>query len=169
MRGVDKKHIAVIVALWALAVIFYVALGKGSSSVALTGVTRGQSVKVMLGTLDTRPKPSASVKRDIFRPVGLAKAVVAPPPPVVVAIPAPVPPPEPLVAVFAKDARFMGYVNKSEKKTIFIARGADVYIVKVGDVIENYYKVAEISGDSVKIVDERSSEEAYIKASAAGN
>lgn len=99
------------------------------------------------------------VVRDIFTPfnVEVVKAPLA-------ALPAPPPtkPPTPL-ETFATQVRFIGFLEKGEGKTVFIARESDIFMVKKGDHITDKFKVAEITSTTMVLRDDGSDETVTIE------
>lgn len=96
-------------------------------------------------------KPYPGVKKDIFVPFRQApKASAAP----VVKPPElpPMPAPPSKIQVFASEIRFLGFLEKGRGMTVFLSRGADVFIVKQGDVLSGF-KVVEMNEVSMTLSD----------------
>ncbi len=69
----------------------------------------------------------------------------SPPPP-----PPPPPPPSPVTMEMAKFT-FLGFLNKDNRKTIFLHKDNEIILVKKGDKIANKYEVTNITDDALTI------------------
>ncbi|MBI5492848.1 MAG: hypothetical protein HY893_07955 [Deltaproteobacteria bacterium] len=116
-----------------------------------------------LALLD-RPRPQyKGVIKDIFSPVKTAAErprVEKPAPPVMAAPPPPAPPSA--LRVFAAQAKFIGFVEKGADRKVFVSRGADIFILKKGDVIDGKIKVVDITDNLMTLTDESGAEQANI-------
>lgn len=116
------------------------------------------TTKLHLDLLD-RPSPRfAGFKRNIFRLASLETKkklpppppppfIPPPPPPPPPSSPPPPPPPPPPLAKFT----FLGFLNKDNRKTIFLSKDNEIFLVKKGDKIANNYEVTNISDDALTI------------------
>lgn len=77
--------------------------------------------------------------RDIFA----AKSWAPPPPKVVIAPPPPPPPPPPPTAP-PMPYKFMGKMDDATSLKAFLNRGDRVYVVSVGEILDNTYRVESI-------------------------
>lgn len=112
--------------------------------------------------LDLLKKPRSRysvVVRDIFSPF---KVEVAKVPPVALPQPPLAPLPTPL-ETFASQVRFMGFLEKGEGKTVFIGMQSDIFMVKAGDRIAGKFKVIEITGSTMTLMDEGNNETVTIE------
>jgi hypothetical protein len=109
-----------------------------------------------------RPRPGyRGIKKNIFSPlkVHVPKPPPKPPkksppkPPPVVVKPPPPPPPSPL-EVFTSKVKFIGFLEKEKDKTVFLNKGEDVFLVKSGDIIDDRFRVAEITDTVLRFNDE---------------
>jgi hypothetical protein len=111
--------------------------------------------KLHLELLD-RPLPRfAGYKRNIFwiAPLETKKKLPLPPPP---PFRPPPPPPPPLVQsspVRREIAKFtfLGFLKKDNRKTIFLAKDNEIFLVKKGDRLANNYEVTKITDDMLII------------------
>lgn len=112
--------------------------------------------KLHLELLD-RPLPRfAGFKRNIFwfAPLENKKKLPPPPPPPPFRPPAPPPPlppsPPPVRKEMAKFT-FLGFLKKDNRKTIFLGKDNQIFLVKKGDRIANNYEVTNITDDMLTI------------------
>jgi len=139
-----KRLLIIIAAIWA-ALIAYNLWSYVRPQAKKTGVTEpGQLVRqdapVLRLSLLKKTRPAyRGVVKDIFTPVRPPA-----PPPVAVAAP-PTPAQKTPLEVFASEVKFIGFVEKGVKKTVFLSRGQDVFMVKKGDVIDGKFRVAGIT------------------------
>ena len=114
--------------------------------------------KVNLELLD-KPMPRFSgFKRNIFwlRPYETVKKLPPPPPP-----PQPLPPPPPppsaeellSQAVRAELAKFtfLGFLLKDNRRTVFLSKDKEIFVVKKGERIANKYEVSAISDEDLTL------------------
>jgi hypothetical protein len=117
--------------------------------------------KLRLELLDREMPRFAGFRRNIFRPVfseemKLAAISLKPLKP---APPAPPPPPPPPVqktpAQVAMEEvgqfAFLGYLQKENRKTVFLTKNNEIFLVKKGDRIIGKYEVADISENMMTI------------------
>ncbi len=98
--------------------------------------------------LPTRSRIPQSASKDLFAPKGWLPPPPPPPPPV--AAPPPPPPPPPMAPPIP--FRFVGLLEeKSSKPAAFIAKGEALYVVHVGDVVENTYRVESFNSAQVVV------------------
>ncbi len=116
--------------------------------------------KVHLELLDQKSRRFSGFRRNIFRPIfqeeviSLPQAIrlpTAPPPPVL-------PPPPPVVVVeptpLQRDLAaftFLGFLKKEQRKTIFLAKGKEIFLVRKGDRIAGKYEAVEITDEALTI------------------
>ncbi len=158
-----KKRLLIILAVIWAGVILY-DLKPSWNKPASTGAARGAALapKLRLDLLN-KPRPRyKGVVKDIFSPVKttFAKPNIEMPPPPAIA-PAPPPPPSAL-KIFASEAKFIGFVEKGENRTVFLSRGPDVFLVKKGDVIDGRIRVTDITDKLMTLTDEAGAEQATI-------
>lgn len=114
--------------------------------------------KLELDLLDRATPRFSGFKRNIFRLASLEtrKQLTLPPPPPPLPPPAPAPPaaatppPPPPAPPLAKFT-FLGFLQKENRKTIFLAKDNEIFLVKKGDRIANNYEVTNISDDVLTI------------------
>jgi hypothetical protein len=166
----DKKILILLLVIWAGLLAYYSGIFEGTT--VKPGVKRagpGTTAQVQLEGLPElrldlldRPKPDyKGIKKNIFRPLKVyipkppPKPVEKPPtePPPVVAPP----PPSPL-RVFTSRVKFVGFLEKGKDKTVFLNRGEEVFIVKRGDIIDNRFRVSEVTDTVLRFNDEVSGE-----------
>jgi len=99
---------------------------------------------LMLEKLNMKRPAYKKVRKDIFTPFSQASAM-----PVVPAMPTGAPLPaaaltDPL-ARLATELSFIGFIEKNDEKTVFLAKGEDVLLVKEGASIAGVARVLEIT------------------------
>jgi len=112
--------------------------------------------KLRLDLLDREPPRFSGFRRNLFRPIfpDIMKLppIAARP---VLPLPAPPPPPPKTPAQLAMEDMsrytFLGYLQKGNRKTIFLTRDNEIILAKKGDKIAGKYEVATISDDSMII------------------
>lgn len=129
-----------------------------------------QMSSLNIDLFDRKPFEYPGVKRDLFsppvlkytritpvnKPAPLPQAVISQPPiiPQPVMPQAPPPPPESsALQMFASQAKFMGFLEKSDNRTAFILKGPEVLTMKKGDIIERRFKVESVSASEVFFLD----------------
>lgn len=120
---------------------------------------QGPDTRVRLDLLQNNQGGFSGFKRNLFTPVFRdlsklppAKPVIPPPPPP--PPPPPLPPPPPTISPMEQalsQFTFMGFLEKDQKKTIFLSQGKDIYLVKKGDKIANRYEAVNITNDALTI------------------
>jgi hypothetical protein len=117
--------------------------------------------KLRLELLDRDMPRFAGFRRNIFRPVfsNEMKLAAVPLKPLKPAPPAPPPPPPPPVektpAQIAMEEvgqfAFLGYLQKENRRTVFLTKNNEIVLVKKGDKIVGKYEVADISENMMRI------------------
>lgn len=106
-----------------------------------------------------RPTPEfKGYKRNLFRPifsdetkiVKQKAVVIKPPQPNVIALPASTVLVQPEAAPLARFT-FLGFLKKGSVKTIFLAKGNEILLVKKGDRVAERYAATEISDQSLTL------------------
>ena len=132
--------------------------------------TKPADNKLHLELLDRVQDRVAGFRRNIFRPIFHEdlKALNLPPPPPLPSklsgksqVPPPpvaqqpVPPPAaPEPPPYVRDMaafKFLGFVKKDNRKTIFLARNNEIFLVKHGDLISDKYEVTGITDEALTI------------------
>jgi hypothetical protein len=115
------------------------------------------STRVNLALLDTMLPKFSGFKRNIFTLAAPMSRTKLPPPPPPPLPPPPLPAPTPsqvaqnvMVSEMAKFT-FLGYLLKDDRKSVFLQKNNEIYVVKKGDRIENKFVVANISNDALTI------------------
>jgi hypothetical protein len=168
----QKTLLFILVLIFAAAVIYAylhlpdqrtVKLGTNPTGTSAAGVRPGSatakpaSTRVDLTLLDTVLPKFSGFKRNIFTlapPVTRRKLPLPPPPPP----PSPPPPPpspsqtaqNEMVNEMAKFT-FLGFLLKDDRKTVFLQKNNEIFVVKTGDRIDNKYVVANIGNDALTI------------------
>lgn len=115
--------------------------------------------KLHLELLDREAQKFSGFRRNIFRPIFHDESKILPPPVVIVAKPLPpvaMTPPPPVDApspVQQDMARFtfLGFMKKDNHKTIFLASGNEIFLVKKGDKIAGKYEAVNITDEALTI------------------
>jgi hypothetical protein len=117
--------------------------------------------KLRLELLDRDMPSFAGFRRNIFRPVFSSEMKLSSIPlkPLKPAPPAPPPPPPPPVektpAQIAMEEvgqfAFLGYLQKENRKTVFLSKNNEIILVKKGDKIVGKYEVADITENMMTI------------------
>ena len=125
--------------------------------------------QIMLSLLEQPADGFKGVKRNIFKPIfhEEAKIVPLPPPPPAppksilpskpaTAAPPVLPPQAPVSPVDTARQemgrlRFLGFLKKDTRKTIFLAEGAEIFLVRKGDKIAGRYEVTNLTDDAITI------------------
>lgn len=129
--------------------------GSGVSG-AKSRVTSGEETRVHLDLLQKNQVAFTGFKKNIFTPIfrDLSKL-----PPVKPVIPAPPPPPPPVVtqpigSPVERDLAqftFLGFLELDRKKTIFLTKNKEIFLVKKGERIAGKYEAAAISDEALTI------------------
>ena len=125
--------------------------------------------KLHLELLESSSKIAFSgFRRNIFRPIFHEEMKVLnlppppPPPPPRAPVPQPAMPPPappgtpeaPEPPAYVKEMgsfTFLGFMKKDNRKTIFLSKNNDIFVVKKGDLIANKYKVTNITDEALTI------------------
>lgn len=174
----NKKILITLAAVWAGLIVFNTGIFKGDSNVQKakqerkkTPVKETRKISLVKPRLDLleRPQPQyAGVKRDIFSPLkpAVPKAVAPPVQPLPVPVQVIPPPPKPklpsALEIFTAQARFMGFVDKGDGRTVFLSRDPEVYLVKKGDTINGIFKVSDVT-DAFLVLKGPDGEEARVE------
>ncbi|HEX9024028.1 MAG TPA: hypothetical protein VF799_09330 [Geobacteraceae bacterium] len=133
------------------------------AEVSRTAKAARSDLKLRLDLLDRDTPRFSGFRRNIFRPIfaGEIKQPLLPlkPVKVVLPVPPPLPPPPPPVPptpaqIAAEEMagfKFVGFLKKENRKTVFLARGNELFLVKKGDRIAGKYEVAGITDGSMAI------------------
>jgi hypothetical protein len=116
--------------------------------------------KLHLELLDMEAQKFSGFRRNIFRPIFHDESKILPQPVVIAPRPLPpvamTPPPLPVDApspVQQDMARFtfLGFMKKDNRKTIFLATGNEIFLVKKGDKIAGKYEAVNITDEALTI------------------
>ena len=133
-----------------------------------TGVT-AESDQLQLALLDKQESKFRGFKRNLFKPIFREEVKIKPLPP-----PPPAPPQRsilpsskpaatpptttagpPTAVETAKQEigrlRFLGFLRKDTRKTIFLAEGSEIFLVRKGDKIAGRYQVTALTDDAITI------------------
>ncbi len=124
--------------------------------------TPGMEGRVRLDLLERNGAGFTGFKKNIFAPIfrdlsklpPVKRVTPAPPPP-----PPPLPPPPPPVALPTVSPlerelaqfTFLGLLEKERKKTIFLSKNKEIFLVKKGDRIAGKYEATAITDDALTI------------------
>ncbi|MFZ3208054.1 MAG: hypothetical protein WA140_04370 [Geobacteraceae bacterium] len=124
-------------------------------------IHRVDDKKLHLELLDREAQRFSGFRRNIFRPIFHDESKVlpspvfiAPKPLLPVAMPQPLPPPVDVQSPVQQDmARFtfLGFMKKDNHKTIFLATGNEIFLVKKGDKIADKYEALNITDEALTI------------------
>lgn len=175
-----KKAIFTILLIIFIVVLVYDAGITGRDTAARPEKEKNSDMPSLnIDLLNRAPLEYPGVKRDIFsppvfkyskitpvnKPTLLPQAAISQPAIItqpVLPQPAP-PPPEPsALQMFASQAKFMGFLEKSDTRTAFILKGPDILTMKKGDIIERRFKVESVSAGEIFITDSLSGEQTRI-------
>ena len=112
---------------------------------------RSEQEPVMAGNRERRLREERQMQvshADLFAPHNW---YVAPPRAPVVAVPVSSPPPR-RPAAPPLPFRFIGKLDDSQQMLVFLQRGEDVHVVRVGDVIDGTYRVEGVTDDRMTLV-----------------
>ncbi len=117
--------------------------------------------KLHLELLDREMPRFSGFRRNIFRPIfaGESKMSLLPRNPVKLPVPPPVPPPPPpppptpAQRAMEEMSRFtfLGFLQKENRKIIFLSRDREIFLVKKGDKLAGRYDVASITDQALTI------------------
>jgi len=114
----------------------------------------GHETRVRLDLLQKNQVAFNGFKKNIFVPLFRDMSKL---PPVKPVIPAPPPPPPPPVVTVSPVERelaqfmFLGFLEKDRKKTIFLAKNKEIFLVKKGERIAGKYEATAISNEALTI------------------
>jgi hypothetical protein len=172
----NKKNIILILAaVWGIVILYNVWVyddAKVETMKPKARVSSGAAAPVIsLELLDAKPPLYVGVKRDIFRPVKVAKKkvkrqVIKKTMPVKKA-PVVAAPVKQVSAVerFVKKLSFGGFMEKAgakvaEGRTVFLSSGDEIYLLKKGELMEGRFALINITNTRLSFVDRMSSETA---------
>ena len=129
--------------------------GSGTA-VAKGSVPAGEETRVRLDLLQRNQVGFTGFKKNIFNPIfhDLSKL-----PPVKPVTPAPPPPPPPVVVVPTESPverelaqfTFLGFLEKEKRKTIFLSKNKEIFLVKKGERIAGKYEAVAITNEALTI------------------
>ena len=172
----QKVILLAVLALFAISLVYSVTHQPPQKTVATLKYTPGTTVdaprpvdrlrevnKLHLELLDRELPRFSGFRRNIFQPIfhdekkslpSVAKPVlpIPPPPPPAPVLPPPPPAPRPDPAQ-TEMARFtfLGFLQKDNRKTVFLSRDKELILVKKGDKIAGKYEVANITDEALTI------------------
>lgn len=124
------------------------------------------------GLPDRKPSEYPGVIKDIFSPPvtaaattgGRAPKAARPQPSISIPVASPLPPaPEPsALQTFTAQARFVGFLENSGNRTVFISKGQEIFTLKKGSVIEQRFSVEDISDKEIRLKESATGEETRI-------
>jgi hypothetical protein len=171
----QKVILAAVLALFAISLVYSFSHQPSLKTVATLKYTPGTTAdvsrqvnrlrddtKLHLELLDQELPRFSGFRRNIFQPIFheemksapiLAKPTLPIPPP-----PMPAPPPSPPPAPAPDPARteiarftFLGFLQKDNRKIVFLSRDKDIVLAKKGDKIAGKYEVANITDEALTI------------------
>jgi hypothetical protein len=140
-----------------------------STAKPMTTNARIDNNQLQLALLNQQGAQFNGFRRNLFKPIFREemKIVPLPPPPPappqkstqpakpVTAAPPVAPPPSMSPSETAKQEmgrlRFLGFLKKDARKTIFLAEGAEIFLVRKGDKIAGRYEVTALTDDAITI------------------
>jgi hypothetical protein len=170
----QKMALALLLAVFAISVAYSFMRLPQQRSVVKLKYTTGMKVdsyrminkaqddyKLHLELLDREMPRFSGFRRNIFRPIfsNEIKLASIPKKPIKPAPPAPLPPPPPPVvktpAQIAMEEvgqfAFLGYLQKENRKTVFLTKNNEIILVKKGDKVVGKYEVADINENMMTI------------------
>ncbi len=112
-------------------------------------------IKLHLELLDREMPRFSGFRRNIFRPIfsGETKVSLLPRNPIKLPVPPPPPPPTPAQRAMEEMSRFtfLGFLQKEDRKIIFLSRDREIFLVKKGDKLAGKYDVASITDQALTI------------------
>jgi len=149
--------------------------GMRAGAARAAAPTAQDDIKLHLELLDRETARFSGFRRNIFRPIfsgdmksslmprNPAKTVLPVPPP---PLPPPPPPPPPTPAQMAMQDvsrfTFLGFLQKENRKIIFLTRDREIFLVKKGDKLAGKYDVASITDEALTIRLEGSGEQIVV-------
>lgn len=120
--------------------------------------TTDDGSRLKIGLLDNESPEFKGYRRNIFKPVFVDEATIAkqksvaikPPPPKIITPPALPLLVQPETAPLARFT-FLGFLKKGSVKTIFLAKGNEILLVKRGDKVAGRYEATEISDQTLTL------------------
>lgn len=143
---------------------------KAGSTAAKSGSNAGQeNIQMLVSLLDQQNNQFKGFKRNLFKPIFREEVKISPLPP-----PPPAPPQKSILpskvttvppvttmpaAISAAETakqdfgrlRFLGFLRKDARKTIFLAEGSEIFLVRKGDKISGRYQVTGLTDDAITI------------------
>lgn len=171
----DKKILIFLLVVWSAVGAYYFTSsgGEGGKDSTILPVRHDRRfaedggafvAEVRLDLLTGKRPPYGKIKKDIFRPLKVFVPSKPPPPPSEAVYEKPVPkppvPPTPptKLEAFTSSVRFVGFMAKDWDKTVFLSRGEEIFLVRVGDVLEGRIRVADITEAQLTFLDDKTGE-----------
>lgn len=146
-----------------------VAEKAGATAVKSANNPSQENNQLLVSLLDQQNNQFKGFKRNLFKPIFREEVKISPLPP-----PPPPPPPQksilpsklttvppatsPVAVSTAETAkqdfgrlRFLGFLRKDARKTIFLAEGSEIFLVRKGDKISGRYQVTGLTDDAITI------------------
>jgi len=171
-----KLVLAILLAIFAVAVVTSFLRQPSQKTVAKLKYTTGMTANISrtgqvrdetrlhLDLLDKELPHFSGTQRNIFRPIfsaenksslgprKMAKLALPVPPPPRPPLPPPVAPsPAQLAMEDVSRFTFLGFLQKENRKTIFLSRDNEIILVKKGDTIAGKYQVTSITDEAMTI------------------
>lgn len=131
---------------------------QGSEAVgAKIKVTAGDETRVRLDLLQKNQVGFIGFKKNIFTPIFRDFGKLPPVKPVIPALPPPPPPPlatQPIVSPMEQELAqftFLGFLEKDRKKTVFLTKNKEIFLVKKGERIAGKYEATAITNEALTI------------------
>jgi hypothetical protein len=128
------------------------------SSGAKLKVSAGQESRLRLDLLQKNQVGFSGFKKNIFAPIFRDLSKLPPVKPVIAPPPPPPPPPpvvaQPTVSPMERELAqftFLGLLEKEHKKTVFLSKNKEIFLVKKGDRIAGKYEAVAITDDALTI------------------
>ena len=132
---------------------------KGSETAGVKSkATVGEETRVRLDLLQKNQVGFTGFKKNIFIPIFRDISKLPPVKPVIPALPPPPPPPpvvaQPTVSPLERELAqftFLGFLEKEKKKTVFLTKNKEIFLVKKGERIAEKYEAVTISNEALTI------------------